>query len=45
MYRTIIIVIVFLAGLIFCMTGKKGKLKEGFLTEGKLPECIITSGK
>ena len=42
MYREIIIIIVFLAGLVFCIT-KKSK-KEGFSLEGKCPTLLIQKG-
>ena len=42
MYREIIIIIVFLAGLIFCITRKSKK--EGFSLEGKCPTILIQKG-
>ena len=44
MSREIIIMIVFLAGLIFCITGKPITLKEGFLGNSNCPNLLLQKG-
>jgi hypothetical protein len=44
MYRETIIIIVFLAGLLFCINRKKGNLKEGFIAAPNCPNLLIQKG-
>ena len=46
MYREIIIIIVFLAGLIFCFSGKQNKkiIKENFIGTNNCPNLLLQSG-
>ena len=44
MYREIIIIIVFLAGLLFCINRKKGKLQESFIAAPNCPNLLIQKG-
>ena len=47
MYREIIIIIVFLAGLIFCFSGKQKKkttIKENFIGTNNCPNLLLQSG-
>lgn len=46
MYREIIIIIVFLAGLLFCFSGKQNKkiIKENFVGTNNCPNLLLQSG-
>ena len=47
MYREVIIIIVFLAGLIFCFSGKQKKkttIKENFIGTNNCPNLLLQSG-
>ena len=46
MYREIVIIIVFLAGLIFCFSGKQNKkiIKENFIGTNNCPNLLLQSG-